>query len=257
MLDGGLVRRLHISLSLAACVCVCACVWVSYCWHNWKYGQSSFKSWSSPACSVQCAYVHECVCICVCVYLHATRIMRLSSMAPPENQGLVARQVSSALSFSEVTFSVRMLVVMLASCKESITMICCNWLQNCQNKDTHYSSLSLSLHSLSVSLCTALYSVTTDAAQLFGNNRTKNKTGSIMSTHTHTHTISLYFCLLLYLPLPLFLTHTHTVMHLTTHETGLRKDRLCTGCLMPLDMCPRAACTEAAHVSDPEQGRQQ
>lgn len=64
-------------------------------------------------------------------------------------------------------------------------------LQNFQNKDTHYSSLSLSVHSLSVSLCPALYSVTTDAAQLFGNNRTKNKTGSIMSTHTHTHTISL------------------------------------------------------------------
>lgn len=51
------------------------------------------------------------------VYSHATRMMRLSSMAPPENQGFDARHVSSALSFSAVTFSVRMLVVMLASCE--------------------------------------------------------------------------------------------------------------------------------------------
>jgi len=43
--------------------------------------------------------------------------MRLSSMAPPENQGFVARHVSSALSFSDVTFRVRMLVVILPSCE--------------------------------------------------------------------------------------------------------------------------------------------
>jgi len=44
-------------------------------------------------------------------------MMRLSSMAPPENQGFVARHVSSALSFSDVTFRVRMLVVILPSCE--------------------------------------------------------------------------------------------------------------------------------------------
>lgn len=47
--------------------------------------------------------------------LHATRMIRLSSMAPPENQGLDARHVSSALSFSEVTFNVKMLVVIFES----------------------------------------------------------------------------------------------------------------------------------------------
>lgn len=50
--------------------------------------------------------------------LHATRIIRLSSMAPPENQGLDARHVSSALSFSEVTFNVKILVVVFESCNQ-------------------------------------------------------------------------------------------------------------------------------------------
>lgn len=51
-----------------------------------------------------------------CLNLHATRMTRLSSMAPPENHGLDARHVSSALSFSEVTFKVKMLVVIFESC---------------------------------------------------------------------------------------------------------------------------------------------
>jgi len=62
-------------------------------------------------------YVYLYVNCVSLLYLHATRIIRLSSMAPPENQGFVARHVNSALSFSDVTFNVKMLVVILASCK--------------------------------------------------------------------------------------------------------------------------------------------
>lgn len=54
----------------------------------------------------------------VLVYLHATRMMRLSSMALPENQGFDARHISSALSFSDVTFKLSMLVVVFESCVE-------------------------------------------------------------------------------------------------------------------------------------------
>lgn len=51
-------------------------------------------------------------------YLHATRMMRLSSMALPENHGFDARHISSALSFSDVTFKLSMLVVVFESCEE-------------------------------------------------------------------------------------------------------------------------------------------
>lgn len=52
------------------------------------------------------------------IYSQATLMIRLSSTAPPENHGFVARHDSSAPSFSAVTRSVSMLDVRFASCQE-------------------------------------------------------------------------------------------------------------------------------------------
>lgn len=48
---------------------------------------------------------------------------RLSSRAPVENQGLVARHVTSAPSFSATTFSVKMLVVRLPSWPPPVVVV--------------------------------------------------------------------------------------------------------------------------------------
>lgn len=78
------------------------------------------------------------------IYSQATLMIRLSSTAPPENHGFVARHDSSAPSFSAVTRSVSMLDVRFASCQERK--------KNVWRKSTSGSPANLTL----LSLCTVM-----------------------------------------------------------------------------------------------------